>query len=383
MQKIIEKLLWKCIRKLGVNVSYKSVKSKKDPWVFISYIPEACYRQDPEFLNAHQNRREMKSIVDMFRHLGYNVFVQDCANVNLPSSFSPDIIFGVEPCFEVACRKWPNAVKVYYATGAYFKHQNDMIKKRTDEFNTKYDTKYPYQRLVTESERCDEADYIFQIGSSFTKETYPEYLRSKIRIIRQSNTLGESVELTKDYDNKTDYLWLGSSGTILKGLDLTVEYFKEHPELTLHVVGNVDEEFIHILEANQCSNIHFYGFVNTSSELFRYIARKCNFLIYPSCTEGGCPGAVINSMFYGLIPIVTKWAAFDQIKQFGYLLEDMTIESLGRAVDWSQNLSVENIEKLSHACQRYIQENFTLSVFRKDLTVALNEIINANNNKSL
>lgn len=145
-----------------MNVSYKSVKSKKDPWVFISYIPEACYRQDPEFLNGHQNRREMKTIVDVFRHLGYNVFVQDYANVNLPSSFSPDIIFGIEPCFEVACRKWPSAQKIYYATGAYWKHQNDMITMRTDCFNKLYGACYPYQRLASESDKCEVADYIFR-----------------------------------------------------------------------------------------------------------------------------------------------------------------------------------------------------------------------------
>lgn len=293
------------------------------------------------------------------------------------------LIFGLEPNFERACKLWPDAMKIYYATGAYYKHQNNMIRKRTDEFNLKYGAHYPYQRLVSESDRYEKADYIFQIGSSFTKETYPEHLREKIRIIRQSNTLGLHDGIEKDYSNKTDYLWLGSSGTILKGLDLVVEYFKAHPEFTLHVVGNADSDFIHTMGMDQCTNIHFYGFIDTSSEQFRGIARKCSFLVYPSCTEGGVPGAVINSMLYGIVPIVTRWAAFDEVENLGYLLEDMTIEAIVMAIDWSQSLSEREVAHLSQACQHYAQENYTLAVFKDDMIKALKEIIEANGNTIL
>lgn len=122
-----------------------------------------------------------------------------------------------------------------------------------------------------------------------------------------------------------------------------VEYFKAHPEFTLHVVGNADSDFIHTMGMDQCTNIHFYGFIDTSSEQFRGIARKCSFLVYPSCTEGGVPGAVINSMLYGIVPIVTRWAAFDEVENLGYLLEDMTIEAIVMAIDWSQSLSEREV----------------------------------------
>lgn len=371
----IENAIWKCIHKFGVNVPYKIVKNKKAPWVFISYIPEACYRQDPVFLNGHQNRREMKAIVDVFRNYGYNVYVQDYANEDLPSSFIPDIIFGIEPCFEAACRKWSNALRIYYATGAYWKHQNDMITKRTDRFNNQHGTCYPYQRLASQSDKCDVADYIFQIGTKFTIETYPERLRTKIRIIRQSNTLLDVAPKDKDYSNKKDFLWLGSSGTILKGLDLVVSCFKNHPELNLHVVGNADETFKRILETDKYKNIHFYGFVNTSSSEFKDIASKCNFLVYPSCTEGGCPGAVINSMYYGIIPIVTRWAAVDDIKSLGFLLKDLSVEAIDEALDWAQQLDAKQIGGISKECRQYILDNYSLSVFRKDMVNALENII--------
>lgn len=375
----IENFLWRFIHKFNLSVTYKSKIGKKSPWVFIPYIPEACYRRDQAYLNGHQNRREMKQIVSLFNDFGFNVFVQNYTDTSLKLSTPPSIIFGLEPGFEAACKKWPNAIKIYYATGAYWKFQNGMTKKRTDEFNAKFGANYPYQRLVSETNRCEIADYIFQIGTKFTIETYPKHLQSKILIIRQSNTLVNPPAINKDFSNKKDFLWLGSSGTILKGLDLTIEYFKVHPNLQLHVVGHVDESFKKILETSACSNIHFYGFLNTSSELFIEIASKCNFLIYPSCSEG-CPGAVINSMLYGIIPIVTKWAAIDNINSLGFMLKDFTIDAIDDAVNWTSDLTSKQIELFSQTCKQYVLRNYSLTQFRNDMDKALKSIINIDKN---
>ena len=51
----------------------------------------------------------------------------------------------------------------------------------------------------------------------------------------------------KDYDNRQDYLWIGSSGEVLKGLDLFLDALCDK-QYRLHVVGNVSQEFKEILE---------------------------------------------------------------------------------------------------------------------------------------
>ena len=373
----IDNFLWKCINRLNVDVRYKSKVSSKAPWVYISYIPDVIYRQhNSEVMNKHQNRREMVAMVKVFKSLGYNVYVGEYHKVDKLPSITPAVVFGLEPSFEAACKKWPDALKIYYATGAYYGHQNGMVKKRTDEFNAKYHVSYPYQRLVSETERCEMADYIFQIGSKFTIDTYPEHLRDKIRIIRQSNTLISTPPILQnahDYSNRKDYLWLGSSGTILKGLDLTIEYFKRHPEKELHVVGTADDEFKRILVVSESPNIHFYGFMNTSSAEFIAIAMKCNFMIYPSCTEG-CPGSVINSMCYGLIPLVTPWAAFDDIDTIGYLVEKLDVESVEEAVGWTDRLSSDMVQALSKKCIDYARSNYNLQKFEHDMFENIKQI---------
>lgn len=62
---------------------------------------------------------------------------------------------------------------------------------------------------------------------------------------------------------------MGGAGPILKGLDLVLEYFRKHTELTLHVVGFIDDYFIKIIEADRMPNVLFHGYLNTSSLEFK------------------------------------------------------------------------------------------------------------------
>ena len=375
MKYIIENWVWKCIRKFGIKVHYTKKIGNKFPWVYLSYIPEACYRMDPVWLNGHQARREMKRMVEVFNSLGYNVYVSSYNNVELPD-IEPKVVLGIEPAFEKACKRWPQAKKIYYATGASFQHQNFMIKKRTDEFNKKYDVNppFPYQRMVHESKRYEMADYIFQIGSSFTIETYSKAIRSKIKLIRQSSTITEVSGLSFSQKKKNTFLWMGGAGPILKGLDLVLEYFRKHTELTLHVVGFIDDYFIKIIEADRMPNVLFHGYLNTSSLEFKKIVQEATYLIYPSCTEG-CPGAVINSMYYGLIPIVTKWAAFDEINSCGFLIKDLTVESIADSINQALELDDNMQIRYSQMAYQYVSSNYTLDIFEKDLKIALKHIL--------
>ena len=68
-------------------------------WAYISYIPEAIVRNDPEFLNFHQNTREMKVIADCFLNHGFNIVVQHYQSKIVPPPHEYDIIFGLEPNF--------------------------------------------------------------------------------------------------------------------------------------------------------------------------------------------------------------------------------------------------------------------------------------------
>ena len=157
-------------------------------WVYISYLTDIFYYpNDNRLLSSHQNRREALIIAKVFNQLGFNIYIQDHASKKEIPKIKFSIIFGLEPNFCNACIANPQSIKIYYATGAYYEHQNKQIQKMTDYVNVTYDAHIPYQRLVTPHKSIELADYILQIGSSYTILTYPPICQSKIELIHQSS----------------------------------------------------------------------------------------------------------------------------------------------------------------------------------------------------
>lgn len=365
-------------RQLSVKESgdYISEVSKKSHWVYISYISDVfCHKEDESYLNVHQNRKEALAIVSVFNKLGYNVYVQSfCSNNKLPRLKKVDLVFGLEPNFERACQKYSGAKRVYYATGAYFEHQNRQVIYITDYVNAKHGSHLSYKRLVQPHRSNEIADSILMIGSEFTKLTCPVELRHKITILHQS-VQSRRVIGTIKYSSENEYFYMGSYGNLLKGMPLLFEYFISHPRQVLNVVGPVEEDYWQqVIEKSITSNIRFYGFLDVESDELFEIIDRCNFMIYPSLSEG-CPGSVLCSMKNGLIPIVTKWAAFDGVEDYGFLIKDYSIEELGKGIEWSQTLSREKVVAMKKRCAEFVKKTYSLERFTQEFTNYFTKIL--------
>lgn len=97
------------------------------------------------------------------------------------------------------------------------------------------------------------------------------------------------------------------------------------------------------------------------------------FLIYPSVTEGGFPGAVIAGMKLGLVPLVSKIAAPECIESCGYQLNDISLHSIEQALQWSQNLSENQIKERSDAVVQY-STLFSIERFGQEFNRFLDDI---------
>lgn len=348
--------------------------------LFVSYLSAPMYHiNDRKYLNHHQNRREtiiMSSVLDELS-LSHKIVRLDKPLLNYGGY---DIIFGVEPNFIKACKANPKAIKIYYATGAYNEHQNKVIRERTDEFNRFHGTNVPYYRLVSNHNSAHIADRIIQIGSKYTVETYPEELRCKIVIIRQSghtyNLPGFLQEKLESYSRK-DFIWMGSSGSILKGLDLVLDYFLDHKELNLHVFGNIDTEVMDYYSPllKDKSNIHLYGMCDLDSQFVLDVAKKSSFVILPSASEG-CLGSVLNMAKLGCIPIVSRYAAFDGIEDYGDIMSNLTIEALHNSISKVMDLEESTLRERIINIYHFANEYFTPESFRNDFKQSLQLIIN-------
>lgn len=347
---------------------YVSKVSRNAPWVYISYISDVFYHlNDERYLNTHQNKREAILMVSLLNQLGYSVYVQNYTSTNpVPKLKNVKIIFGHEPKMVEASLLYPNAHKIYYATGAYGEHQNNQVIKMTDKINAKYNANIPYRRLTDVDAMkyaYEIADKILLIGSRYTIQTFPVKFHHKITTIKQSTQVS-SLDI-KNTDYGKDFLFLGSYGNMLKGLPLIFDYFITNTDKVVHVIGSIEEDYFSLVEDSLTPNIKIYGYLDLQSPIYLSILKQCNFIVYPSGSEG-IPGAVLNPMKYGVIPIVTPWAAFDGIESYGYLISSWDVKGLSKGIEWAMSLSKEEILKKKKECSDFVKNNFSLEQFSKE-----------------
>lgn len=347
-------------------------------WAYISYIADIFHTCIAG--NSHQNRREALIIGQVFNNMGYNTYIQQYDNNDYHRlrHYNFDIIFGLEPNIEAVAKLNPDALNIYYATGAYWQHQNNQVRLRTDEFNFRHSTSIPYRRLADEHFSAEHADAIIQIGNQTIIETYPPELRTKIHLVRQSTTEVSPLQRPRKV-HRNQFLFIASSGNLLRGVPYLLDYFILHPESQLHWVGTQEEDVLAAYTNRITSNIHLYGFMDTTSPEFLAITQLCNFLIYPSGSEG-CPGSVLLGLKHGLIPILPRLLRLDGLN-CGYILDGFTHDHIQHAVDWTNGLSDCEIRRQSYQCQNYANANFTLANFHNDFHKVLSHIINTHYQK--
>lgn len=345
---------------------YVSKISDDAPWVYSAYLASVFYHlDDQEYMNAHQSRREAVEMVRIWNQLGYNVYVQDVGTSRrLPNLSNVHIVFGHEPQMERASNKYKSPIRIYYATGAYHDHNNAMVKQMTDRINEQYSSNIPYRRLQQSHRSYDIATHMLMIGSRFTKETFPEPYRKRITIIHQSFQ-PTSYLCNVCYAPENEYFYMGSAGNMLRGVPLLVEYFIKHTDLTLHLVGPIEKDYYELIKGELTPNIIIHGSMDINSDAFRKIVARCNFVIYPSGSEG-LSGSLLNSMKNGLIPIVTRWAAFDEINDYGHVLSDWSVTAIDEAMQWAIAIPKEKVTARKKACQEYVLNNFTIERFCSD-----------------
>lgn len=365
-------IIYGIIRSRKKNYFISRVKNNAK-WAYISYIPEVlCGNISIKEMRKHQNMQEQIAMVKCFNSMGYNVFVQAYYIEPIFPNIDVEIIFGLEPVFEKACMHYPNAKKIYYATGAYYEFQNNQVQRMTDYVNLKCNSNLPYRRLVKPHQSAKLADDILQIGSKFTIETYPEYLRNKIKCIHQS-TQDFSIPKIK-YAKENEFLFVASEGNVLKGSFLLLEYFSKHPEYTLHWVGPLEDDFRSVVSVYITNNIKTYGFLDWESDTMKKIVARCNYIIYASGSEGS-PGAVLCAMKCGLIPIVSYPSAFDEIDSYGFIIPEFSCDDIENAVIKSVMLNEHEVLKLKRNCSEYIQQTYSLMRFSNEFMFFLNTLV--------
>ena len=125
------------------------------------------------------------------------------------------------------------------------------------------------ERDAKKLEKVMEFEENFLVPSQFVADTYKMYYPDKNYIIMPYGlTKWDGYKRKSNIESKDEvcrFVYAAGGLTIQKGCDYMLRFFKNHPELELHIYGNIAEPQRHIFEEyTHCDNIHFHGHIPKS-----------------------------------------------------------------------------------------------------------------------
>jgi glycosyltransferase involved in cell wall biosynthesis len=206
------------------------------------------------------------------------------------------------------------------------------------------------------------------LGNTLAANTYAHLPSVDVVPIRNAVYPIASTDLaTKDYDaGRDNFLFFSGRGNVHKGLDRVLEAFTD-TDAHLHVCQHLEPEFVRAYqrELTDLPNIHVYNFVEMRSRTFRRLANICNWVISATCAEGQ-PGAMLECMAHGLIPILPETANID-MGSWAIRLEDCEPETIRETMMAARRMSTEECRARSCAVAKEIREGYTVDIFRESI----------------
>jgi glycosyltransferase involved in cell wall biosynthesis len=336
--------------------------------VLLSYITDPFgYSSSDEIPTTHTNGWECYQMAHLWSKHGYAVDIIDWDNSTFTPekdySFFIDIHCNMERLVPLLNR---DCYMILHITGSHWLFQNSAEYHRLLDLQGRRKATLIPRRAVPPSFGIEFADCATILGNEATISTFQYAGKSLCQIpITATVTFPKIPE--KDYAQcRNNYLWLGNSGMVHKGLDLVLEAFSSMPDHHLYVCGLVDTESDFCEEYQKelyhTANIHTLGWLDVSSQEFLSIIRTCVGLIYPSCSEGQS-GSVVQSLHAGLIPVISYQSGVT-VDGFGIILNQCSIDEIREAVSSLSSLPVERLQEMAkrsweYANKYHTRENFS------------------------
>ena len=317
-------------------------------------------------LNEHSMYWETAEMVRQLNERGYIV---DFYDVHCPESIDWALYTAafVQSDRLAECPPELPIKKVFYCTENYWAFQNMAELTRLLAFKQRTGIWVRPERQTRVGFSDEYADYITLLGTPFQQLLYnsqPERHQLDISVATVPTHAAKNVPAAR-----TNFLWLGSGGAVLKGVDLAVEAFMKMPQAHLYIAGAIEREprlwqwLKPLLAAHP--NIHYLGWVDVATPSFAKLANNCIGTIYPSASEGG-GGAVAQLLHFGLIPIVTQTATV-RAASLGFEIESQDpatiIEDIQMHVQTMLEMPDSDLARRSAAVQAFAAAHHTRSAY--------------------
>ncbi len=359
------------------NINYNVVPHQKK--VLISYLTRG-FAVRPEINSGRTIIPELFKIVKVFTESGFAVDLVNCndiKSIKLILDTKYDVLFGFGEVFYRMSEFQPNALTMLYMTEQHPETSYKEEQKRLDYFYERHNKKVP----IVRSGQFYKIEHLKKKYNSVITLSELEPLKQMYNDpypIFPTGIINPQFSFSdKEHSfSRTNFLWLGSSAVIHKGLDLLIDVFKKRDDVSLHICG-LNEQARKILNIPERANIYDYGYIDIQSETFLNIVDKCTYSILPSCAEG-CATSITTCMLHGLIPVVNKDAGFNRLSDNALFLKDFKIEYLDNKISELSNYDIEYLSKLHERVFHFARSSFILSTFEENFRTIVNDIIKKN-----
>lgn len=325
-----------------------------------------------------QNYGKATEIPRALNELGYAVDIVNYNNYNWLPSAPYDLFIGHGGInFERISRRLPeNATRIYFASGIYWRELNDRVVRRAEDMTLRRGHSVSFLRTVDNDEdyALSHSNGIICLGNANATDTYSGFPQ----VIGINNAVDcEDWDgwRTKDYiEGRRHFLFFSGQGNVLKGLDLLLDVFAGM-DLHLHICQHIEPDFSRIYrkELTEYPNIHVHGHIRVGSPKFRFLMKRCNWIIAPTCAEGQ-PGAVLVCMAYGMIPILSK-AANITVGEWGLCLPDCKIETIKYFVLQASQTNADLCWNMARQVVEVVRSDYLMSGFRVNFKNAVEQLI--------
>ena len=324
------------------------------------------------------NKGIAQAIPKALNELGYEVDIMRYNDLQSKPSGKYDLFVGhMGLNFEQISRQLPpETIRIYFSTSLYWRECNVREAGRIYDLAVRRGYVLPPDRTILQSEdyaNCV-ADGIICLGNQDATGTYSQF-PCVIGINNAAYPVTWHGWKDKDYEQgRRHFLFFSGGGSIHKGLDLLLEAFAG-TELHLHVCQHIGARFgeVYRHELTECPNIHMHGYIPMRSVSFEALALQCNWVISATCGEGQ-PGAVIECMAHGLVPVLPAAANID-LGHLGILLPDCTIDTIRRVTLDGALMSPTECCERSLATHKLTGDIYTPERFTEGFKSAVSAIV--------
>lgn len=342
------------------------------------YLVDAFHSPNPSLVRT--NARQSLEIASALNRLGYVVDVVDCRDETFEPDRRYDVCIGMHHGYGrlLPRCKAEGTFTIYYGTGAYWQFEMAAEAARCRDLLQRRGVEIRLPLRLGPNDWVQMSDAVIALGNEFVAQWYRPH---NSRVFPLDHVALTSADVRLDAKNfaaaRRHFLFFVGTGLLHKGMDLVLEAFAGLDDVHLWVCGQLnsgdERQFTRAYrrELYHTPNIHPVGFIG-GAELDR-LSEQCLALIHPSCSEG-MPGAVLDGMARGLIPVLSRESGVDT-DDFGVTLDPCSVGEVQRQVRALSRISAATARQMSERARATVCRRYTFTHYRHNVDRILGQVL--------